>query len=371
MRRVFLFLSLSLLFLAPDDRAQDVLTLGGGSASSGGTVLIPVSILDHTGTPLGSDAGTGNRIQGIAFKILFPTELVQSISFARSGVTSSLTPLFEATPSGDGFLSYIASFAETTNAIPFTPNGSGAGDEIGTLTVTLKSAATVGTSITLRLDPPSAFLSNQASTVNETIALGNLSVVNGSVSVTLDAPTGLVATASSETQVNLSWTAAPGADHYEVWRFNGGSFGLIASPSGTTHSDTTVTSGNTYLYKVLAVDGSGGDSPFSNIDPATTIVFTDDPLAPSTLIKATHILQLRVAVNAFRSTAGLPALPGDSTIASGQPVRATHIADLRTALNQPRTAAGLTSLTFTDPALTAGVTLIKSVDVTELRNGVK
>ncbi len=73
-------------------RAQDVLTIGTASAASGGTVSVPVSIRDVSGTPLGSDAGALNRIQGIAFKVTYPTELVASVTFVRTGVIATGTP---------------------------------------------------------------------------------------------------------------------------------------------------------------------------------------------------------------------------------------------------------------------------------------
>ncbi len=367
------FLYALLLLGATLIRAQDVLTLGTGSAPAGGVASIPVSILDRTGTPLGADAGTGNRIQGIAFKVLFPTDTVASISFARAGVTASLTPLFETALQGAGMSSYIVVFDEATNPIPFTPNAVVPGNLIGTLTVTLQPQAVASATAVLQLDPPSSILSNQGGTVRETVALANLVLVNGSVTVTVSTPTGLTATATTTSQVSVNWNAVPNANHYEVWRsFDGGAFALAGSPASATFSDTSVVPGKTYLYHVRAVDGGGGMSPFSSLDPATTILFTDDPLvAQTTSIKLVHITQLRDAVNAFRASASIAPLAADPTLALGAAVRASHITDLRTALNQARTAIGLNALTFTDATLTPGTTLIKAIHLQELRNGVK
>jgi len=357
---------LAVLVFALSVSAQDVVTIGSASAASGGTASIPVSIRDITGTPLGTDAGTGNRIQGIAFKVMFPANQVSTISFARAGVTASLTPLYETTLQGSGWLSYVVSFSELTNAIPFTPNVDA---QIGTLSVTLSAQAAAGSTVPLTLHPPSAMLSNQSASIVETIAAGNLSLVNGNLSVVLGIPTNVVATAISTAQVNVTWTAVANADHYEVWRsVDGASYGSVATPSSASHSDTSVVAGKTYLYKVRAVDAGSITSSFSSIDPATTIFFTDDPLvAQSTLVKAIHFTQLRTAINAFRTSAGLAPLASDPSVAVGAVVQAEHVTNLRTALDAARSAASVCALTYTD----AVPTVIKAVHVQEMRSGVR
>ena len=361
--------AVAILLAAVSVRAQDVLTIGSVSAASGGTASVPISIRDVTGTSLGTDAGTGNRIQGFAFKIMFPADLVDSIGFTRAGgIAASLTPLYETTLQGDGWISYVVSFSELSNVIPFTPNAPAPGDPIGTLSVTLSPSAAPDSTVPLTFHAPSAILSNQAGSVLETIAAGNLKLVNGALSVVLGIPGNVIATAISAAQVNVAWSAVVNADHYEVWRkVDGGAFASVGTPGAAAFSDMSVVAGKTYLYRVQAVDGAL-TSAFSTIDPATTIFFADDPLvAQTTTVKATHFTQLRTAVNAFRVTAGLATLPGDPTVAAGLVVRATHVTDLRTALDAARAAAGVSTLSYTD----AVPTVIKAVHVTELRNGVK
>jgi hypothetical protein len=349
--------------------AQDVLTLGSEFAPAGGTATIPISLLDRSSTPLGIDQGSSNRVQGIAFKVRYPTELVASVSFTRAGVAAQVTPLFATALQGSGWSSCLIVFHEATNPVPFTLNAPAPGDRIGTLTVVVRGDAPAGSVARLILDPPGAMLSNRTASTRETVRDGNLSLVNGSITVTaLQTPSPLVATASGTTSVNVSWTAVPGANHYEVWRSaNASAFAVVSSPSGTAFTDSTVSANTTYLYRVRAT-GGGDTSAFSNIDAATTIVFTDDPLvALTTKVKAVHLTQLRTAVNAMRAAAGLSPLGSDATIAIGLPVRAQHITDLRTALNAARTAIGLPTLTYTDPT----PTIIKAVHVQQLRNAVK
>ena len=80
------------------------------------------------------------------------------------------------------------------------------------------------------------------------------------------APTGLTATAGNA-QVVLSWTASSGATSYNVYRGTtaGGENGTaIATGIATTsYTNTGLTNGTTYYYKVNAVNG-GGTSGYSN-----------------------------------------------------------------------------------------------------------
>ncbi|MGZ7031594.1 MAG: hypothetical protein ACXVIJ_06425 [Thermoanaerobaculia bacterium] len=366
-----------LLFLASavsSAIAQDVVTVGTASGPAGSLLTVPVSIRDVSGTALGVDAGAGNRIQGFAFKVTFPSEVIESISFTRGGITTPLTAMYETTYQGSDYSSCIASFNEGTNPVPFVSNAAAPGNPIGALNVRLRATALVTSTAILTIHPPSAILSNQAGTVRETVALGTLSLVNGQVSVTVTdpvpAPTALMATAVSTSQVDLTWSATGGPDHYEVFRSqNGSAFSFLSLAPAMSFSDSTVIAGTTYVYEVRAVDAGNVVSSFSNVDPATTS-FTDDPLVVNTtLVKAVHPLEVTTAINALRSLAGLP-LFADATIASGLVVRADHINNLRTALNEARTTLGLSAVTFAE-SVTVGTTTIKAAHVEELRSGVK
>ncbi len=458
--------------LVHDARAQDVLTIGSGSAASGGNAQIPLYLRDAGGTPLGSDAGTGNRIQGIALKVSFsPASAVVSATFARAGVLQPLTPLYESLLTPPGAVSYAGLFAETSNPIPLTLNAAAPGDRIGTIVVTFSNTAIAGTAVTLSIDSATATLSNQAGLVGETVANAKLALVNGTATVdgattttilssssnpstfgqsvsltatvtspaagiisgtvtfqdgttalgspplssgqatlstsalaagthsisatyngdptflpstsaplsqvvnpaTFAAPTGLAATAASASQVNLSWFAVTGADHYEVFRSaNNAAFAQIASPAAAAFIDTNVTAGVTYLYEVRAVNASATPSAFSAIDPATTIVFTDDPLAvQTTVIRTVHLMELRSAVNAFRAAAGLPPFAFTDPSPAGVPIRATHVNELRSALGAARTALSLPPISFADATLTPNSMVAKAIHFQQIREAVK
>lgn len=85
------------------------------------------------------------------------------------------------------------------------------------------------------------------------------------------APTGLTAAAGTG-QVSLSWTGSSGATSYNVYRGTtaGGesSTPITTGLTGTSYTNTGLTAGTAYYYKVAAVDGSG-TSGMSNEASAT------------------------------------------------------------------------------------------------------
>jgi hypothetical protein len=93
----------------------------------------------------------------------------------------------------------------------------------------------------------------------------------GSVMSRPSAPTGLKATAG-DAQVALSWTASGGATSYNVYRGTAaGAEAATAIATGittTSHTNTGLTNGTPYFYKVAAVN-AGGVSPLSNEASAT------------------------------------------------------------------------------------------------------
>jgi len=95
-----------------------------------------------------------------------------------------------------------------------------------------------------------------------------------------DAPAALSASAASETQIDLSWGASSGADSYNVKRggTSGGPYTTIASPAGTSFSDTGLSADTTYYYVVSAVN-TGGESDDSVEVNATTQV-ASTPITP-------------------------------------------------------------------------------------------
>jgi regulation of enolase protein 1 (concanavalin A-like superfamily) len=99
------------------------------------------------------------------------------------------------------------------------------------------------------------------------------------------APTDLEASAVSEREIDLTWTASPGINTYRVQRrLVGGSFEEIASGLTTTSfSDAGLNAFTTYEYQVLAENAAGVSEP-SNTASATTHPPSEVPDAPTNLV---------------------------------------------------------------------------------------
>jgi galactose oxidase len=190
------------------------------------------------------------------------------------------------------------------------------------------------------------------------------------------APSGLLAAAISNAQVNVTWTASGGTvDHYEVDRKQSMSAPFVkianVASASTSFTDLSVTGSVAYLYQVRAVSSSGSSSPPSNMDLATTVGFSDNQLKQTVaVIKAQHISELRIAVNAVRATAGLPPAVWTDSSLPGIPVKAVHITELRQNLQQALQALGLAIPSYRRSPLTPGL-IVKGVDVNEIRQVIR
>jgi uncharacterized protein (DUF1800 family)/fibronectin type 3 domain-containing protein len=80
----------------------------------------------------------------------------------------------------------------------------------------------------------------------------------------LTAPTGLTATGGDRT-VRLTWNAVNGAAKYNVYRGTA----VIATVTSPAHTDTNLTNGTKYFYKVSAVNAANAAGPMSSEVSAT------------------------------------------------------------------------------------------------------
>ena len=193
-----------------------------------------------------------------------------------------------------------------------------------------------------------------------------------SSTIPLAPPANLLATATSATSIALSWEASAGATEYDVERKSAGTdFQRVTSVTALAYSDT-VSASSAHVYRLKARNATGA-SAYSNLDLATTVSFTNDPLVPqTTTIAASHATELRAAVNAVLLAAGfgLQGWTDPSIEAGATPVRRAHVAELRDALARAFSALGLTPPTWTDAGLPVG-TPIRAVHFQELRDAVK
>jgi len=193
-------------------------------------------------------------------------------------------------------------------------------------------------------------------------------------SVQLLAPTGLVASATSTSNVGLTWAASPGATGYEIDRrsSDGGGWLPLGTSGTNSYPDSAVSADRAYIYRVRTTRPGFAPSGFGQPDAATTFEFTDNPLQSGDTILAAHVTELRDAANALRAAAGTTATVfTDTPLTSATLVKALHITQLRTSINGGRTAAGINPATFTDATISPGVTIVNAAHITDLRNAVR
>lgn len=197
----------------------------------------------------------------------------------------------------------------------------------------------------------------------------------------LSKPQTLKATPSTDAlqEIDVSWGAAAGVVTYEVERAASinGPFAPVSTAAGTGVTDTGLGACAAYLYRARSVDEHGDYSDWSNVDLATTCMFSQDPLVPrGTVIRGTHLEELRLAVEAVRKVA-YPTQPPpqwtDSPL-QGKRIRAAHVEELRARLDEALSALSVHGLPaqppYTDPGALAGLT-VKAAHVQELRDRVK
>lgn len=186
------------------------------------------------------------------------------------------------------------------------------------------------------------------------------------------APFNLNATANRNV-VSLSWTAQPGAHHYDVlYAYNRTGWVIVGAQDGQWTSATSfVHNGSTtdkiVPYIVRAIDMAGNVIAYSAVDLANTSALTDDPLVPGvTVVKAVHISELQNSANSIRFMVDYTPIDFPRAV-RGAPVRSARILELREAINHYRVAMGLPAVTFTD----ATPVRIKAAHVQELRDAMR
>lgn len=120
------------------------------------------------------------------------------------------------------------------------------------------------------------------------------------------APTGLTATATSSTQVNLTWNASTdnvAVTIYDVYRNNL----IFANVTSNSYVDNTVTASITYSYSVKARDGANNQSPASSTVSVTTPALSDTqkPSAPANLTASPAATQINLAWTASTDNVGV------------------------------------------------------------------
>lgn len=322
--------------------AQDVVTLANGAAciaaDPGDTVMIPIFVRDTGGTPLGSDAGAGNRIQGLSFEIVFDPLSFTASDFQRGGVTTGLTAIggieAEVCNPATGRCSYAATFDETTNPIPFTLNAALPGDQVGTFTLTIANTVTPGSTLNITFNTATTLLSNDGGTVSETQANGNLSLVTTCIQinapmVTNTCPATAVATGGSGTGT-VTIDTVQGTD--TMVSLSSGDTGVatvpatVTIPAGSTSANYTITgvAAGTSMITATLPAGLGADADTCTVTVANaTVTLTPDPIgvAEGATAQMTATISTTFAtstmVTLMSSATGVATVPASVTIPAG------------------------------------------------------
>lgn len=172
----------------------------------------------------------------------------------------------------------------------------------------------------------------------------------------IDAPTNLTVIGAADGQITLSWTAPSGSvANYQVERSANiiSPFVLIASPSGTTHSDTTASIDHAYLYRVRAVAPGGAVSAPSNAAFGTATSFEFTSLLGKD-IKAQHFYDVRTAINAVRALANQAAATWTRGTLAGFQIEANDVQEMRDKLKDALDALSVSVAPYADPVLSTG-----------------
>ena len=187
-----------------------------------------------------------------------PTNLAAAVA-SSTQINLSWTA---ATETGGTISSYLIERCQGAGCTTFA--------QIATSTTTTYSDAgltpSTGYSYRVRATDAASDLGPYSSTVSAT-----------TLAATITAPTNLAAIVASNTQINLSWTAATEAggtiSSYLVERCQGAAcstFAQVGTSTTTSYSDSGLTGSTSYSYRVRAKDTAGNLGPYSSTVSATT-----------------------------------------------------------------------------------------------------
>ena len=150
-------------------------------------------------------------------------------------------------------------------------------------------------------------------------AAGNVSAQATAVNVTTaqdsqapTVPSGVSATATSISQINVSWTASTdniAVTGYRVYRCTGAScsnYAQVGTPTGTTYNDTGLAVSTTYRYRISAIDARSNESAQSTVVSAATNSDTTAPSVPANLNgTATSMTEINLTWTASTDNVGV------------------------------------------------------------------
>jgi subtilase family serine protease len=183
-------------------------------------------------------------------------------------------------------------------------------------------------------------------TFNGANLLASLSPVTSKPST----PTGLTAIAG-DGSVALKWNASTGASSYNVYRGTApggeGTTPMVSGITSTSYTDSTVTNGVTYYYKVSATNsiGTSGLSNEASATPATTVLtITSGPTATYSKTSATISWTTNLAANSVvyygTSSTNLNMSVSNSTLVTSHSIKLNRLSRHTTYYYKASSTAG-------------------------------
>ena len=164
--------------------AQDVLAVAALEGAPGQTRAVPVTVRDLAGTLLDEGDGPDLEIQGFAFRVDFAPAGADHCGHLRPGGGDRRA---DAGLPGDLALAdhivVLMNFDVETAPLAFTLGAPAPGNVVGELRFGISAAAPPGTLVTLALESARATLVNDSATLSETVANGQLALLDGAILV--------------------------------------------------------------------------------------------------------------------------------------------------------------------------------------------
>lgn len=224
---------------------------------------------------------TLNAGQSLTFNVTFTPQnsaaVTGTLALTASGSVSSLGVSLSGTATAPGQLSVTPATANFGNVTVGTSTNQAASVTAGGAGVTLSNVTSSNAEFTLTgLSLPLTLSAGQTAPFTLTFKPQASGATSGTLTFTSNATNGSLTESLTGTgmpapqhSVSLSWSeSTPTVVGYNVYRGtqSGGPYEAISTGNGTgtTYTDSTVQSGQTYYYVVTAVDSAGIESVFSN-----------------------------------------------------------------------------------------------------------